>query len=322
MANQQPDEVDSSHFKVLPNELIIKVMASLTLGERLCFMRAFPRFKGFGLDSGLKKSVMTSYDLHLDSYELKKVLDHEQTAFELSLDHDGHVNYTKTILELTQLMCNLQEVTLKNCRFNIMRCTCGCPTYQSGFFKCSVVRELAKVKVVNFDACDSLTEFELAMACWGNFLDMHHKFSEKDSNLNTLPEVSFTNMFSTKGLVTLLLNLTKVKKVEFVNLDGECVSMDDPSLTSPEFASVYVYARLVFFLRALCESILANLEPLLEKYMGGILPSKKLVRVSFMVEKDDNSGVPKKNVSITEDFHLDSFRMHVKTIADEFMQSL
>ncbi len=310
------------YFGVLPNELVIKVMSWLTLSERLCFMRAFPKFKDFGQTSSLKRRVMTSSDIYLDSGDLKKLIDPEQAAFELSLSHVGYVDYTKTILGITNLMNNLQELTLKNCRLNPLccMCTCGCLTDQSSyaqwvFFECPAVRELAKIKVIKFEFCDSLIGPTEAMKCWGQFFKMLRKF-----NNNNTSEVIFTNMFTISEFIHLLSMIQNDKKVEFENLRREWLSMDDPLITSAEFVACKLYVKLGVFLRVLSDCTLGHPWPFMETYAYGNDPPNKLLRVTVKARKDDEGGAEIMNVRVTEAFPMYTFRMDVKSVAQRCLQ--
>ncbi len=238
---QQYDEAGSSPFCMLPNELVLKVMTYLGLEERLCFMDAFPKFEGFCKVKSLQTRTIADRDIYLTRQHLERVLDPNGTAIKLSNINLNAIHGSQLISDVSTIMPNLQEFTLKNCILDPVVCECyDQPKWE--FFSCSSLESLTNIKVFKYNSCTySCDDPDLILRSWRSF---YHQHLFRREFRDSLAEVSFANTFSNfdlmrhlNSLIIFLLHsgFKKNSDINFVieNLEGESVSLNKTTLAIP-----------------------------------------------------------------------------------------
>ncbi len=112
----------SGFFAMLPKELVVKVMAELTMEARYYFIVACPQYRFLGQSSSLKTRSIERSDICCRKQGLQWLLDPNGVAIELSLDGE---TLARTYYDSASLMPNLQKVTLKRCKIDLPSCPHG-----------------------------------------------------------------------------------------------------------------------------------------------------------------------------------------------------
>ncbi len=209
-----------SHFDVLPNELVCKIMIDMSLKDRQHLVEAHPRFLKLAQSSGLKTRVLTRSDKFTERKDLEKVLDPESTNIQVNSLHRSHRllwynlccnNYNSLMnLNVFHLMPNLKQVTFKRCELWGARCHCQAECVFT-FFDCKLWQMLlTKVRCLEFDNCshgkqskdtiDNLSTF----LSWGNFIQKVFLNSNSDISLQ---EVTMRNFLTQRDFEKLMLEL-------------------------------------------------------------------------------------------------------------------
>ncbi len=239
-----------TYFRVLPNELLLKVMAHLTIQSRHYFIKAYPQYKYLGQDSSLKTRSIKRSNVRLDKEDLQWLLDPNGTALELSLDR---VSLIRTYFDANELMCNLQEVTLKNCRFDLFRCSWLSDSRRN---KASQFMDaLEKVKFLKLDGCKCLCrKEEYVTDSWTHFISLQHFHGAMAPKPEILAYHNMITMAVFKRVMKILSELCffdefneygydelesdeyeylRDMRIMVKNLDGESLDLAGPILKMP-----------------------------------------------------------------------------------------
>ncbi len=213
-----------SYFSILPNELVLEVLSSLTLKDRLNFLKIFPRHLRLAQDTSLKTRHITCYDADLSKEELEKVLDHEGTAIELTLEYPKTVLRPILVADIFSLMPHLQEVTFRECIPDAR-------TVPRGETLPNHWNLLTKLRVLNVDRCRCYTHLcYQASRCWLHFLQMRGVSHSADDN--SLRRISYRDSISRYELASVLARAFRIasesdNEVSFQleNLRGEVMDL-------------------------------------------------------------------------------------------------
>ncbi len=146
------------YFLVIPQELVLQIMASLPLKDRLSLMQAYPKFQSLGQDRHFKTRVITSSETSItNKKDLEKLLDPTGTHVQFSLNFSSTlVGDNSLTINTLYLMPNLQEVSFKDCKLDMEVCQCESDTMCS--IECSFWNLLlARVAIVKIDNCTIAT---------------------------------------------------------------------------------------------------------------------------------------------------------------------
>ncbi len=207
-------------FGVLPYELVVKVMAELTLQARFYFIKAYPQYKYLGQASSLKTRSIKRSNICFRKQDLQWLLDPNGVAIELSLDRKA---LTRTYLDVASLMPNLQEVTLKNCRFHLPSCSTITDQQRNSARK--FINELGKVKILNFDSCSCFTRPNFDNFCWLDLVTNDYYLS---LDLRKIPKiVTFHGMVPTYFFLFFLVGLSDLEEPLYSHLKDAQIMVKD-----------------------------------------------------------------------------------------------
>ncbi len=180
------------YFLILPKELVLKIMASLSLNDRLSLMQAYPKFQSLGQERSLETRVFTSSETSITNRnDLEKLLDPKGTHVEFSLNFSSSLVCDNPLTVNTlYLMPSLQSVTFKNCEFSIEVCQCSSVTMCS--INCTMWNLLlSRVSTLNIDSCSYRTSADwkhsTCWLCWaavlrGNLINPNRPMQEVELN--------------------------------------------------------------------------------------------------------------------------------------------
>ncbi len=231
--NKVPSKHHSDYFSVLPDELMIKIVAQLRIRDVLNFVGAYPKFRHFGEDKCLKVKIIACYDENKSFDELQDALNPKRKIVGVQLGSANKLFKTSLLRDIFQLLPYLQVIYLNNCKLPASICSTDdhC-TSDRCFWKIL----FARVKAVTFDSCKySTMESFPAWYLWIFTLEKHLTcepnkiLSPKVTLGNTLPIVPLNelsekmNSWIQTGLLDFLEKYTIT--VEAENKSGESLTL-------------------------------------------------------------------------------------------------
>ncbi len=211
------DCTDSSYFRGLPNEMVLKIMAGMKLKERFLFMEAYPTFLGFGQSSGLSIRVITPSESQMSMQELERVLDGNGKAIEILGECVDDFPSEQLILYILRVMPFLQEVTFTKCKVLPKRCRCPSMKQWNQIFD---VFKAASVKSLTFDGCfyhdNPESRMNLTEDCWQSILENHVFYSKPDQAFRS---IKIKNTFTLDSSLTVMESICVQDKRSFPDDD-------------------------------------------------------------------------------------------------------
>ncbi len=280
-------------FQLLPNEVILMVMAAMTLKDRLSLLEAYPRLEEFGQSPALKTRVPTLESV-MSKKELRRVLDMEGKDIRISVDCLGF----KLVLKVVRLMPHLQEVTLKSCTFRISNCTKKTCCYSitgshKAILDCRAWKALAtRVKCLTIDSCETQRkdDIEKFKRCW-RYLFLNYFFTLDPGN--TFEKIIFKNTeisFTFIGDYRIYRIMTAVVK----NLAGESLNLRD--FVPPHHDIFETTFQIYMFLTLFC-------------------PDDQIGKPCRMIEIKRHRGLL-AHVKMTVDFDMDKMMLKIGKMQD------
>ncbi len=226
----------------------MKVMAAMSLKDRLSMLEAYPRLEEFGQSSALKTRVVTTSDSNMSKKDLERVLDLAAKEIQVSVDSLR----SRLVLNVVRLMPNLQEVTLKSCTFSVSDCgvkkRCrDIKVKHAAFLDCRVWKALARrVKSLEIDSCKTQGKHNINMSkeCW-RYLFSNYFFSRDPAN--TLEKIIFKN---TEMSFHTNIGPYTIETAEVENLAGESLNLRELVLPNHYFCKPQF--QLLMYLNLLC----------------------------------------------------------------------
>ncbi len=302
-----------SYLSVLPPEIVLQVMASLTVQERYNLIKAYPQYRHLGQDHSLKTRSIKRSHIPMTRSNLQWLLDPNGTAIEFSLEMSA---LTSAVCSTLHLMPNLEEVTLKNC--NLSKAIClGHKEPKFAHSGKMLNKMLGKIKVLNFDSC-TICPSKDPIWCWSIYLIDEH-IDKMHSNKCQTESVTFRNMVTVELLLPLLRrvfqnlmfneyrNALENLSIEVESLDGESLNLarhiwKDSSMSF--YAFYPVLCRLIGCMNAV-NSALGQ-----KWHDDGEVSKRKLAKLE--IRRSNGSHFPE--IKLTDDFDMEKLKRDIENV--------